>query len=83
MIIDAYVSFLKPFIQFNITKGTNVCVSVDCDYVKSNEDDIAQWVENELQDEFGRSFVYREDFEINNLDKLIEELTCDEDNDTF
>lgn len=78
MTIKANVSFLKSFDELDINENTNTRVSVDSDYVESNESDIAQWVETELEDRYGKSFVYREDFEIDNLDELIEELAYDE-----
>lgn len=78
MHIDANVSFLKSFDGLDINENTNTRVSVDSDYVESNEPDIAQWVETELTDKYGKNFIYREDFEIDNLDEIIEELAYDE-----
>ena len=78
MHIDANVSFLKSFDGLDINENTNTRVSVDSDYVESNESDIAQWVETELTDKYGKNFIYREDFEIDNLDEIIEELAYDE-----
>ena len=72
MKIEANVSFHKP-------EG-NVCgcdVNIDKDYVEDNADSILEYVSNELYEMFGHSFDY-DDFEVTNMQELIEELAFDE-----
>ena len=72
MKIDANVSFHKP--EGN---AYSCVVSVDADYVEDNSDSILEYVSNELYEMFGHSFDYV-DFEVTNMQALIEELAFDE-----
>lgn len=72
MKIEANVSFHKP-------EGTvyGCSVNVDKDYVEDNADSILEYVSNELYEMFGHSFDY-DDFEVTNMQELIEDLAHDE-----
>ena len=70
---------LKASVSFRQPEG-NVCgcdVYIDGDYVEGNADSILEYVSNELADMFGHSFDY-DDFEVTNMQELIEELSYDE-----
>lgn len=72
MKLEANVSFHKP-------EGTvyGCDVNIDKDYVEDNADSILEYVSNELYEMFGHSFDY-DDFEVTNMQELIEELAFDE-----
>ena len=72
MKIEANVSFHRP--EGNVY-GCDV--NVDKDYVESNADSILEYVSNELYEMFGHSFDY-DDFEVTNMQELIEDLSDDE-----
>ena len=78
MKIDAKIEFCDSVAK-ELGKSFTT-VSVDADYVTGNESDIYEWVTNELNDQFGRTFS-DEDFIITNLDEIIEEINFDEFND--
>lgn len=75
MKIDAKISF-NDNIADELDRNW-VRVPVDIDYVEDNEDSVHTWVVNELEDMFGRPFM-NEDFEITNMDELIEEIKFNE-----
>ena len=72
MKIEANVIFRRP--EGNIYSCS---VNVDEDYVEADFDSILEYVSNELADMFGHSFDY-DDFEVTNMQELIEELSYDE-----
>lgn len=72
MKIEANVSFHKS--EGNVY-GCDI--NIDKDYVEDNEDSILEYVSNELYEMFGHSFDY-DDFEVTNMQALIEELAYDE-----
>jgi hypothetical protein len=72
MKIEAHVSFYHP--EGNIY-GCDV--NIDKDYVEDNTASILEYVSNELYEMFGHPFDYDE-FEVTNMQELIEELAFDE-----
>ena len=72
MKIEANVIFRRP--EGN---AYSCSVNVDEDYVEADFDSILEYVSNELADMFGHSFDY-DDFEVTNMQELIEELSYDE-----
>lgn len=56
---------------------TYVKVSVDTDYVEGNHESIIDWVCNELEEMFGGAFC-EDDFEVTNIDDIIEDIAFDE-----
>lgn len=72
MKIEANVIFRRP--EGNVYSCS---VNVDEDYVEADFDSILEYVSNELADMFGHSFDY-DDFEVTNIQELIEELSYDE-----
>ena len=72
MKIEANVIFRRP--EGNVYSCS---VNVDEDYVEADFDSIFEYVSNELADMFGHSFDY-DDFEVTNMQELIEELSYDE-----
>ena len=72
MKIEANVIFRRP--EGNVYSCS---VNVDEDYVEADFDNILEYVSNELADMFGHSFDY-DDFEVTNMQELIEELSYDE-----
>ena len=72
MKIEANVIFRRP--EGNVYSCS---VNVDEDYVEADFDSILEYVSNELSDMFGHSFDY-DDFEVTNMQELIEELSYDE-----
>ena len=72
MKLEAKVSFHKP--EGNVY-GCDV--NVDKDHVEDNADSILEYVSNELYEMFGHSFDY-DDFEVTNMQELIENLAFDE-----
>lgn len=71
MKIEANVSFHKP--EGNVY-GCDV--KIDKGSVKSNADSILEHVSDELCEMFGHSFDY-DDFEVTNMQKLLEELALE------
>jgi len=72
MKIEAHVDFHKPE---GDVYGCDV--DIDEDYIEDNADSILEYVSNELYEMFGHSFDY-DDFEVTNMQELIEELAFDE-----
>ena len=72
MKIEANVIFRRP--EGNVYSCS---VNVDEDYVEADFDSILEYVSNELADMFGHLFDY-DDFEVTNMQELIEELSYDE-----
>ena len=52
-------------------------VAVDIDYVEDNVDSIYEYVSNELSETFGGIF-FEDEYEIKNLNEIIEEIKFDE-----
>ena len=75
MKIDAKVEFSDEVASQ--LERSFVRVPVDMDYVEGNEQDITSWIANELEDMFGRSFM-QEDFEVKNMEDIIEEINFDD-----
>lgn len=75
MKLEAYVTFPKQV--GDCVPGDTIHVDVDADYVSPFESDIREWVANELAELFGRSFG-DDEFEITNLDQLMEDLNYEE-----
>lgn len=72
MKLEANVLFIKP--ENNVY---SCVVNVDKDYVEDNADSILEYVSNEMYEMFGHSFGY-DDFEVTNMQELIEKLAFDE-----
>ena len=72
MKIEADVVFNVPVADY--VAGSHIKVNVDADYVEADAVDVANWVQNELYDMFGRSFD-DDEFEITNLEDVIEDLS--------
>lgn len=75
MKIDAKIIFSKE-VADKLDRSW-IRVPVDIDYVESNEDSIREWVMNELNEVFNQAFCY-EDFEITNMDEILEEIDFNE-----
>lgn len=75
MKIEADVVFNVPVADY--VAGSHIKVNVDADYVEADAVDVANWVQNELYDMFGRSFG-DDEFEITNLEDVVEDLKFDE-----
>lgn len=71
MKIDAEVEFIAPIASLLETKNTTV--QVDVDYVDIDENDIYEYVTNELYTIFGRSFG-RDEFTIANMEEILEDM---------
>ena len=54
-----------------------VKIPVDIDYVEANHDSINEWVRNALEEKFNGVF-YDDDFEVVNIEAIIEEIAFDE-----
>ena len=54
-----------------------VKVQVDADYVESDPADVKDWCRRELETKLGRP-VSDGDFEVSNMDEIVEELKFDE-----
>lgn len=72
MKIEADVVFNVPVADY--VAGSHIKVNVDADYVEADAVDVANWVQNELYDMFGRSFD-DDEFEITNLEDVVEDLS--------
>lgn len=70
-IIDAKVKF-SPIIEKELNKS-QVLVPVDCEWTEADIDEITTVVKCDLESMFGRKFN-NEDFEITNMDELMEEV---------
>ena len=70
-IIDAKVKF-SPMIEKELNKS-QVLVPVDCEWTEADVDEITDAVSYSLESMFGRKFN-NEDFEITNMDELMEEV---------
>ena len=55
------------------TEGSIIAINVDADYVSAYEDEIREWIANELAKKFGHSFG-DDEFEILNLEDLMDDL---------
>lgn len=79
MKIEAKVKFtpscMFDYNGFGVIAAT---VNVDADYVEDNEADVYEWVANELYDKYGINFDPEQDFTIENIDDVIEDLKFDE-----
>ena len=75
MKIDANVSFSENIAEY--LERTSVKIPVDMDYVSADSAEVTEWVRNELEEMFGCSFN-DEDFEITNMDEILEEIEYDE-----
>ena len=71
MKIDADVEFIAPVASLLETK--NATVQVDVDYVDIDENDVYEYVANELYTIFGRSFS-RDEFTIANMEDILEDM---------
>lgn len=72
---DAEVQFTKAYPDLGIKCDDVVIVPVDDDYVDANEDDIIEYVGNELEDIYGQSFGYRMAYEILNMEDLVDDIS--------
>lgn len=54
-----------------------VKVPVDMDYVFGTKAGVTEWVKNALEEKFGRAFS-NEDFTIENLKDIVEDISYDE-----
>ena len=52
-------------------------VAVDIDYVEDNVESVYEYVSNELAEKFGGVF-FEDEYEIKNLNEIIEEIKFDE-----
>jgi len=75
MKIDAKVVFDDAVA--NEVGHNRTSVAVDMDYVEANEDAVKEWVANELEAMFGRSFA-NDQFTITNIDDIVESINFDE-----
>lgn len=75
MKIDAKIELADHMAE---TPGESfVKVQVDADYVESDPEDVKDWCRRELETKLGRS-VADGDFEVSNMDEVVEELKFDE-----
>ena len=75
MKIDAKIELADHMAE---TPGESfVKVQVDADYVESDPEDVKDWCRRELETKLGRP-VADEDFEVSNMDEVVEELKFDE-----
>ena len=70
-IIDAKVKF-SPAIEKELNKS-QVLIPVDCEWTEADVDEITDVVRYDLESMFDRKFN-NEDFEITNMDELMEEV---------
>lgn len=75
MKLDAHVGF-NSSIAKEIGKDS-MTVTVDADYVESDESQIKDWIANELEEMFGRAIML-DDFTVTNMDELVEDIAYDE-----
>ena len=76
MKIDANVELTDT--KANEYGQTYVKVPVDIDYVEADVDAINEWVANELEEMFGGSFCPGVDFDITNINDILEDMAFDE-----
>ena len=76
MKIDAEVELLKKVADSLGLSQTSIVVPVDIDYVSAYEDEIYEWVANELGEMFNRSFG-DDEFHIMNLEEIQDEIGYD------
>ena len=62
---------------YNESDTNSVVIAVDADYVSPNASDVKEYVRNELEEMFGHRFD-DEDFDITNLETLLEDWAFDE-----
>lgn len=75
MKIDAKIELADHMAE---TPGESfVKVQVDADYVESDPEDVKDWCRRELETKLGRP-VADGDFEVSNMDEVVEELKFDE-----
>lgn len=73
MTLDAEVKFTTTFPGLDIDVNKTYHIPVDQDYVSADEDELYQWIENELEQMFGRTFSDRE-FEVKNFFDILDDL---------
>lgn len=71
MKIDAEVEFIAPVASMLETK--NATVQVDVDYVDVDENEVYEYIANELYTIFGRSFS-RDEFTVANMEDILEDM---------
>lgn len=75
MKIDAKIELADHMAE---TSGESfVKVQVDADYVESDPEDVKDWCRRELETKLNRP-VADGDFEVSNMDEVVEELKFDE-----
>ena len=71
MTIDVEVEFIAPVAS--ILKTKNATVQVDVDYVDVDENEVYEYIANELYTIFGRSFS-RDEFTVANMEEILEDM---------
>lgn len=71
MKIDVEVEFIAPVASMLETK--NATVQVDVDYVDVDENEVYEYIANELYTIFGRSFS-RDEFTVANMEDILEDM---------
>lgn len=71
MTIDVEVEFIAPVASILETK--NATVQVDVDYVDVDENEVYEYIANELYTIFGRSFS-RDEFTVANMEEILEDM---------
>lgn len=75
MKIDAKIELADHVAE--TSRESFIKVQVDADYVESDPEDVKDWCRRELETKLGRP-VDDGDFEVSNMDEIIEELKFDE-----
>lgn len=75
MKIDARINFSDQMAEK--LERSSIRVPVDMDYVSDDSAEMIEWVRNELEEMFGSSFN-DEDFEVMNMDEILEDIKFDE-----
>lgn len=75
MKIDARINFSDQMAKK--LERSSIRVPVDMDYVSADSAEVIEWVRNELEEMFGHSFN-DEDFEVANMDEILEDIKFDE-----
>lgn len=79
MKIEAKVTFAPScMFDYNGFGVKTETVNVDADYVEDNDAAVYEWVANELYDKYGINFNPEQDFTIENIDDIVEDLKFDE-----
>lgn len=79
MKLDAEVKFNEPFPGTSIDINEIYFIPVDSDYVHADEDELYEWISNELYKKFNHTFSDRE-FTVKNFWDLLDELDALNDN---